>query len=124
MNGEKRSFSMPGLLLRGEGLAVLGGALALYFAREASLPMLLVLFLAPDLSMVGYLRGPKLGAPLYNIVHTYSLPGVLIIAGVATSTALAIDIGLIWAAHIGMDRLVGFGLKYTTAFKDSHLQRV
>jgi len=83
-----------------------------------------VLLLAPDLSMVGYLGGVKIGAPFYNIVHTLVGPLLLITFSLATARVSLLLYGLIWTAHIAMDRMLGFGLKYPTTFKDTHLQRV
>ena len=115
---------LPRRLLHIEGLAVLVGALALYFDAGFGWPLLLVLILAPDLSMIGYAGGPKLGALTYDIIHTYTLPVTLGVIGIIGAYDTAIQIALIWLAHIGMDRLLGYGLKYPTAFKDTHLQRV
>lgn len=115
---------LPRRLLHLEGLAVLVAAIALYFDAGYGWLLLVVLFLAPDLSMLGYLGGPRLGALAYDVVHTYALPLALGLAGVLAGTGLAVQLALIWAAHIGLDRLVGYGLKYPSGFKDTHLQRV
>ena len=115
---------LPRRLLHLEGLAVLAGALALYFDASYGWLMLLVLFLTPDLGMLGYLGGPRLGSLAYDLVHTYVGPVALGAAGVVGSAELAVQLALIWLAHIGMDRMLGYGLKYPTGFKDTHLQRV
>lgn len=86
--------------------------------------MLLLLILAPDLSAIGYLAGPTVGAAVYDVVHTYASPIALALVGVLTGTEMATQIALIWFAHIGTDRFLGYGLKYPTRFKDTHLQRV
>lgn len=115
---------LPRRLLHLEGLAVLVGALALYFDAGYGWLLLVVLFLAPDLSMVGYLGGPRAGALIYNIVHTYAGPIALGLVGVLGDVDLAAQLALIWLAHIGLDRMLGYGLKYPTGFKDTHLGRV
>ena len=115
---------LPRSLLHLEGLAVLSGSLVLYFDASYGWLLLLVLFLAPDLSALGYLGGPRLGSLAYDLVHTYVGPVALGVAGVVGSAELAVQIALIWLAHIGMDRMLGYGLKYPTGFKDTHLQRV
>jgi hypothetical protein len=115
---------LPGRLLRLEGLALLAGAVALYFEAGFGWVWLPVLFLAPDLSMLGYLAGPRVGALCYDAVHTTVLPIALGVAGVLGGSELAQQLALIWLAHIGFDRLLGYGLKYPTAFRDTHLQRV
>ena len=115
---------LPSLLLRVEGIAVLAAALVLYFDSGFGWLLLLVLFLAPDLSMLGYLAGPRVGAMSYDVVHSYALPIALGALGVVSGTDLEMQLALIWLAHIGIDRALGYGLKYPTGFKDTHLQRV
>ena len=115
---------IPGLLLRVEGLAVATAALALYFDGDHPWWLLVALILAPDLAMLGYAAGPYVGAAAYNLAHTYLGPLVLGAIGVLADVHTCVALALIWAAHIGIDRLLGYGLKYPTAFKDTHLQRV
>ena len=83
-----------------------------------------MLALAPDLSMLGYVAGPRVGALSYDLVHTYVGPLALGVVGVLVGADLAMQLALIWAAHLGADRLLGYGLKYPSGFKDTHLQRV
>lgn len=115
---------LPSRLLRLEGLAVLVGALVLYFDAGFGWLLLLLLVLAPDLSAVGYLAGQTVGAAGYDLVHTYVLPMALTVVGVLVDREMATQIALIWFAHIGGDRFLAYGLKYPTRFKDTHLQRV
>jgi hypothetical protein len=115
---------LPGRLLRLEGLALFVGALVVYFDQGFGWLLLVVLFLAPDLSFAGYLAGPRVGATAYNPVHTTVGPIALAIVGVLAHIDWCVQLALIWLAHIGIDRLLGYGLKYPTAFKDTHLQRV
>jgi len=115
---------LPRRLLHLEGLAVLVGALALYFDAGYGWLLLVVLLLAPDLSMVGYLGGPRAGALIYNLAHTCAGPIALGLVGVLGDVDLATQLALIWLAHIGLDRMLGYGLKYPTGFKDTHLGRV
>lgn len=115
---------LPRVLLHIEGVAVAGSAIALYFNAGYPWWLFVALVLAPDLSMVGYLAGPAIGTAAYNGVHTYALPVVLAAIGVVVDAEIAVQLGLIWIAHIGIDRALGYGLKYPTAFMDTHLQRV
>jgi Domain of unknown function (DUF4260) len=115
---------LPRLLLQAEGAAVAAGALALYAHGDFGWWPLLALVLAPDLSMAGYAAGPRAGAACYDAAHTYVGPVVLGAAGVALDARLAVQLALIWLAHIGVDRAIGYGLKYGSGFKDTHLQRV
>ncbi len=114
----------PATLLRVEGVALLALGVLLYRANGGSWLLFGALLLAPDLSMLGYLAGPKVGAAIYNAFHTYAGPAVVGASGMIFASPLAIAVALIWFAHIGMDRTVGYGLKYQTSFKDTHLQRV
>jgi hypothetical protein len=118
------TFSQPRLLLHLEGLALFIAAAAAYYALRGSGLLFIALLFVPDVSMLGYLGGTKLGALLYNLVHTYTVPaallGLSLLAGWQTVTLVA----LIWLAHIGMDRTVGYGLKYADAFKHTHLNEV
>lgn len=115
---------MPRVLLHLEGAIVLIVSIFFYARLDHSWTLFGVLFLAPDLSMLGYLLNQKVGAATYNLFHTYSLPLALLVIGLVDGANTPIASGLIWLAHIGMDRMIGYGLKYPTAFKDTHLQRV
>jgi hypothetical protein len=118
------SMTSPGVLLRVEGFALLVASVVLYWQAGGEWWLFLLLLLAPDLSALGYVAGPGVGAVTYNTVHTALLPVALALVGFLAGSALAVQLALIWLAHIGMDRMVGYGLKYPTAFKGSHLQRV
>ena len=115
---------LPRVLLHVEGLTVAVAALALYFHTDYPWWLLVTLVLAPDLSMVGYLVGRTAGAALYDAAHTYSLPVGVAAIGVVADSGIAVQLGLIWLIHIGVDRAIGYGLKYPTDFNDTHLQRV
>jgi hypothetical protein len=110
--------------LRLEGMAAFIAGLALYGWLGGSWLLVVPLLLLPDLSAVGYLRGPRLGAFTYNLVHNWALGlGVLGLAVATNSVPLAIA-GAILVAHVGMDRAVGYGLKLSTSFHDTHLGRM
>lgn len=123
------SISHPGAVtgaprawLRLEGLTVLTLAVLLWERGGHSWPLLVILFLVPDLSFAGYLAGPCIGAVIYNLAHSYVGPGLA--TALALLTGRPPVIALIWAAHIGFDRALGYGLKYPTHFKDTHLGRL
>jgi hypothetical protein len=111
----------PKIILQLEAAGVLVAAVIAYAWNGRGWLMFALLFLAPDISMLGYLGGRKLGAGIYNFAHTYILPAALAAYGLYLSQPLALNIALIWIAHIGFDRLLGFGLKYQTAFRHTHL---
>lgn len=114
----------PGTVLRGEGAALLGLSVVLYWLNEGNWVLFGLLLLAPDVSMLGYLVGKRVGAAAYNLFHAYPLPAVLAGFGLLAGSPVALSVALIWFSHIGMDRLVGYGLKYASGFKDTHLGRV
>jgi hypothetical protein len=117
-------ISGPKLLLHIEGLLVLVAACILYNELGASWFQFAVLFLAPDLFMLGYLFDPKRGATIYNTGHTYAAPFLLWLVVYFAQQPALFPLCVIWAAHIGFDRMLGYGLKYDTAFKDTHLAKV
>jgi hypothetical protein len=119
-----QGLSLPNILLRLEGLTVLVSAIAFYAHQSGSIWLFLALILAPDLSALGYTVNPRVGSITYNLVHFYALPASLAAIALAFNVPTLLLIALIWFAHIGMDRLAGFGLKYPTEFKDTHIQRV
>jgi len=107
--------------LRFDGLALLAAALILFGATHQPLWLIPAVILLPDLFMVGYLGSARLGAAVYNLGHSYPLPAIMSLAGLAWHHPLTLALGLLWLAHIGMDRLAGFGLKYDTSFQHTHL---
>jgi hypothetical protein len=118
------SFSRPVILLRTEALCVLFaccGAYHLLFPHHWVL--FACLFLVPDLSLLLYVWGVSAaGSVVYNVVHSYVLPLVLGILAVFFRDALLGELSLIWMGHIGMDRMLGFGLKYPASFQFTHIQ--
>jgi hypothetical protein len=120
----KQLLSMPGILLRLEGLAVLLTALVLYSQVSGDWLLFVVLLLAPDLAALGYLVNVRVGSVTYNIAHYFGLPLALGLVSLLGGWALGLSLALIWAAHIGMDRVFGYGFKYATSFKDTHLGRI
>jgi hypothetical protein len=113
----------PLMMLRLEGAAALVGASVAYSALGGRWGVFAALFLLPDLSMLGYLAGRRVGAACYNAAHSYLGPAVLAALGSAMSLHPAQVVACIWAAHVGFDRLLGYGLKYGTSFGDTHLGR-
>ena len=115
---------VPVRWLRLEGLAVLLLSFALYREHGSGWLLFLALFFVPDVTMLGYLRDARVGALVYNLGHTYTGPLLLGAASVVTGNALLLSLSLIWTAHIGLDRMLGYGLKLPTGFQDTHLGRI
>ncbi|MFA5551546.1 MAG: DUF4260 domain-containing protein [Trueperaceae bacterium] len=111
-------------LLRLEGLALLAVTVTLYAVLGGSWWLFLLLLFAPDLFMLGYLRGPKVGAATYNLGHFTLTPVIIGLVSYVLGADLGVQIAIIWLAHIGLDRLVGYGLKEPTSFQDTHLGRI
>jgi hypothetical protein len=113
------------LLLRLEGLGVAAVTALLYAHTGASWWLFVAIWLVPDLSMLGYLAGPCSGARVYNAMHTYVGPVALgVCAYLLHANLAALAIAITWANHIGVDRLLGYGLKYGEGFSFTHLGRV
>ncbi|HET9492939.1 MAG TPA: DUF4260 domain-containing protein [Chloroflexia bacterium] len=117
-------ITSPRVLLHVEGFALLAASILLYGQAGGNWWMFVLLLLVPDVSLLGYLAGTNVGAFTYNLVHTALWPAGLAVFGLLSASPLAVQLALIWLAHIGMDRTVGYGLKYPTAQKGSHLQKV
>ena len=111
-------------LLRLEGLALFLGMTFLYAEWEGSWLVFVLLFLVPDLSFAAYLASPRVGAIVYNAAHAYLAPVVLMTLGFALAEPLVLSIAMIWLAHIGFDRALGYGLKYSKGFGFTHLGRI
>jgi hypothetical protein len=111
-------------LLRLEGLTLFAGMTLLYGVWDGSWWIYAILFLAPDLSFAAYLAGPRIGAIVYNAAHSYMAPMALMVTGFATGSPLVLSIAMIWLAHIGIDRALGYGLKYSIGFGFTHLGRI
>ena len=112
------------ILLRLEGLTLFAGMTLLYAVWGGSWWVYAIVFLAPDLSFAAYLADPKTGAIVYNAGHSYMAPVALMTAGFALASPLWLSIAMIWMAHIGIDRALGYGLKYSAGFGFTHLGRI
>lgn len=112
------------LIARLEWAVVAAAAVIFYAWSGVSWWLFAVLILAPDLSMLGYLAGPRIGAIAYNALHILIVPVLLLLVGNLSGHATAIAVALIWIAHIAIDRALGYGLKLSTGFQDTHLGRI
>ena len=119
-----RTWTNPIALQRLEGLAFLIAGVWIFADSAESWWLFGLLLLAPDLSMVGYLRNPVVGAATYNLGHSLVGPALLIGWGVIADSSLLIALGAVWLAHVGVDRLAGYGLKYSDGFHHTHLGRI
>lgn len=111
-------------LIKLEGLLVFLACLFLYMRLEASWTLFTLLWLLPDIGMVGFLKDTRLGSITYNLTHTYLSAAALLAIGYVAGNALAVSLAIIWLSHLGLDRFLGYGLKYPTHFKDTHIQHL
>jgi hypothetical protein len=112
------------ILLRLEGLTLFAGMVMLYATWGGSWLVFALLFLVPDLSFLAYLSGARFGALVYNAAHSYMAPVTLMTLGFGLASPLTLSVALIWLAHIGLDRALGYGLKYSAGFGFTHLGRI
>jgi len=111
-------------LLRLEGLAVAAAAAIMYEKSGFGWGVFALYFLAPDVSLLGYLAGNRFGAIAYNAAHSYLGALACFSAGLMLASPALEVAGLIWCAHIGFDRALGFGLKYAAGFRFTHLGQI
>src|SRR5580658_3445908 len=111
-------------ILRLEGVAAAALSALLYARTGASWWLFGALWLAPDLSMVGYLYRPCWGARIYNAIHSYLAPLTLAVTALLLRSPALLPFALIWINHIGVDRLLGYGLKYPEGFQWTHLGKL
>lgn len=121
---QNQKLSLPRIMLSLEGLIVLMSSIVAYWYIGGNGWLFIALLLVPDLTFIVYMMNQFIGTVAYNIVHTYTLPLILLTLALVVGWQMGIMLSLIWFAHIGMDRTIGYGLKYQTAFKDTHMNRV
>lgn len=114
----------PRWILQLEGAAFFVLLTIIYFSMGNPWWLYVALFLVPDLSMLAYLANRRFGSLVYNALHSTLGPLVLTLTGILLYSDVILHICLIWGAHIGFDRMVGFGLKYQTGFRHTHLRRI
>ena len=124
MSEPRRRFRTIDLLVRLEWAFLFAAFIAGYALSGGSWPLFLLLILAPDLSMLGYLAGARFGAFAYNLFHTLIVPLCLLAIGFLSQQELATQVAAIWLAHIAIDRALGYGLKLSNGFQDTHLGRI
>ncbi len=119
----QQARSLPRTLLNLEGLATFIASIALYNFIGGNWWLFIALLFTPDLVFIIYMLDKGIGTIAYNLAHTYSFPITLGVISLLMGWQFGILLAVIWFAHIGMDRTIGYGLKYPSAFKDTHLQR-
>jgi hypothetical protein len=121
---DRSAAGVPRTVLRVEGAVALAAATVAYAHVGLGWGWFAALFLVPDLSLLGYLVDRRVGAIAYNAGHSTVGPALLAAVALVTGRAGLLPVALIWVAHIGFDRMLGYGLKYATAFGATHLGRV
>ncbi len=111
----------PKLWLRLDGLVLFIATVILFSGQGQKWWLYPVLLLVPDIFMLGYLAKTRVGAFFYNLGHSYLAPAIMILLAWRAGSKMALAIGIIWLGHIGWDRFFGYGLKYDSSFKHTHL---
>lgn len=117
-------MSMPNVMLRLEGTAVLVASVLAYGYLGYNWWVFALLLLWPDLAFIAYAVDKRFGSVVYNVVHSYPLPLLLAGASILFAWSFGLQFALIWLAHIGMDRTMGYGLKYAGEFKMTHMSNI
>jgi hypothetical protein len=117
-------FTRPSILLKLEYATLLIAAVALYSHLRLGWLIFAILFFAPDIFMLGYTINPRIGSAIYNFGHILTVPTILLAVAAYEDIRKLAAVSLIWICHIAFDRVFGYGLKYPTQFKDTHLQRI
>ncbi len=121
---QSKTLTPQRIMLSVEGLLVFISSIAIYGYIGGNWWVFIALLFVPDLVFIIYMLDKTIGTTAYNIMHTYSIPIALGLTSLLGGWQLGLVLSLIWFAHIGMDRTIGYGLKYHTEFKDTHLNRV
>lgn len=125
MGAERRGAGvvtdLPRVLLRTEGIVLLAVSVFMYSRYGDEWWLFALVLLAPDIGMLGYLADTRVGAATYNLFHTYLGPAILLVGGIVAESPNTYSIAIVWFAHIGLDRALGYGLKYGDGFNHTHL---
>ncbi|MDD2896594.1 MAG: DUF4260 domain-containing protein [Aliarcobacter sp.] len=112
------------IVLRIEGLCILLTSILFYHQLNADWGLFAWLFLIPDFAFLGYIFNAKIGALAYNCTHSLIGSCFLLGLGMSIGSDITVIVSLIWFAHIGFDRALGYGLKYASSFNDTHLGKI
>jgi hypothetical protein len=121
---DRDAMTFINAIIRSEALAALAAGVVIWMANEGSLLSLVPVLLLPDLSAVGYLVNPRVGAVTYNLVHNWTIAAVALGLGWWLDSRFLILSGAVLLAHVGLDRVLGYGLKLPSGFQDTHLGRI
>ena len=112
---------VPKILLRVEGAVLFAASIAVFAFQGQPWWLYPVLLLVPDVFMLGYLRNTRIGSVFYNLGHSYPSAALVVALGFVLQSPVTLAVGAIWFGHIGWDRMLGYGLKYGSSFKHTHL---
>lgn len=111
----------PRYVLQLEAATLFVASLFLFHRLHGAWGMFAAAFLLPDLAMLAYLAGPKWGARAYNAAHTLSVPLAMGVVAALNNQWAWLPAIAVWTAHIGFDRMLGYGLKFESSFGTTHL---
>jgi hypothetical protein len=118
---DRDAMSLITAILRSEALAALAAGIVIWVANDGSMLWLVPVLLLPDLSAIGYLVNARVGAVTYNIVHNWTIAAVAFGMGWWLDSRFLVLTGAVLLAHVGLDRVLGYGLKLPSGFQDTHL---
>jgi hypothetical protein len=121
---DRNAISFVNAILRSEALAALVAGVVIWMANDGSLFWLVPVLLVPDLSAVGYLVNARVGAVTYNVVHNWTIAAIALGLGWWLDSRFLVLSGAVLLAHVGLDRVLGYGLKLPSGFQDTHLGRI
>jgi len=121
---ETKTFSMPRTFMHVDGLALLAGSLVFYANLNFNWVTFALLLFTPDLPLILYGVNKQMASIAYNLVHSLVFPILLLVTSHFADNIVGIQLSLIWLAHIGMDRVFGYGFKYLGRMKETHFSRV
>lgn len=111
-------------ILQLEGLIIALMSIFFYLELGGDVIFFIILWLVPDMGMIGYIISKKIGSLTYNITHTYTIPIILLSYTLLSNLGLGVQVSLIWISHIGLDRFLGYGIKYPDKFKNTHMNKI
>jgi hypothetical protein len=117
-------MKLPIMYQRVEAAAVLIASIYFYYHLHFNFLVFILVLFVFDVSMAGYLINKRIGANTYNIFHSLLGPAITVILGASLNNRMLICLSLIWLAHIGLDRALGYGLKKITGFNETHLGHI
>lgn len=118
------SWSQPSWFVRLENWLLFCLVLYVYLSQGFSFIWFVALWILPDVGMIGFAINKSFGTLTYNLLHTYIGPLIAFFLYVLEPNQILLQLALIWTSHISLDRFIGYGLKYKSHFKHTHISKL